>query len=256
MRARTTRALLALATGVLATGCIVGLRMQPPRDLVGVTEVLEVAGGSQFGRGLFTSESFDLGPYRVSDVNRDWSHVRGATRDVWFFGGRKLETRSVGGFSFAFGTAEGPLAGVCETAVLSETYEFGSWSVGEDARSMGCECARGASVVSSLFVVDSGAGTQWDGWLKLGGTQYQIEAQHRLEGNTTSAGPAGYRLDGPAPPPLGAIDIMHPGRVWLHERLSEEDRAAAGCAAAAILLEPKPGHPETDELPEEYYDRD
>ena len=172
MRAGTKHALLALATAVLATGCLVGLRMQPPRDLAGVSQLLEVTGRSgQFGRGLFRSEDFAMGPYRVSDVNRDWSHVRGATRDVWFFGGRKLETRSVGGFSFAFGTAEGPLAGVCETAVLSERYEFGSWSVGEDARSMGCECARGASVVSSLFVVDSGAGTQWDGWLKLGGTK-------------------------------------------------------------------------------------
>jgi hypothetical protein len=103
--------------------------MQPSRDLVGVSEVLDVTGRSgQFGRGLFTSEDFDLGPYRMSDVDRDWSDVRGDARDLWFFEGRKLETRTVGGFSFAFGTAEASLAGVCGTATMSERYDFGSWS--------------------------------------------------------------------------------------------------------------------------------
>jgi hypothetical protein len=126
--------------------------------------------------------------------------------------------------------------------------------VGEDTRSLGCKCRRGPSVVSALFVVDAKAGTQWDGTLEIGGTPYQVEGQRRLEGNKTSAGPAGYRFDGPSPPPLGAVDITHPGRVWLHEAISEADRAAAACAAAAILLEPKPGPPETDELPDGYRD--
>ena len=110
------------------------------------------------------------------------------------------------------------------------------------------------NVVSSLFVVDAKAGTQWDGWLDLGDTTYRIKGQSRLEGNKTSAGSAGYRFDGAKPPPLGAVDITHPGRAWLHEGHSEGDRAAAGCAAAAILLEPKPPKPRTDELPDEYRD--
>jgi hypothetical protein len=247
----TPRALLLLGAGILATGCIVGLRMQPPEDLVGVSEVLEVTGRSQFGRGLLTSEGFDLGPYRVSDVDRDWNKVRGAAKDLWFVEGRKLETENVGGYSFAFGTPEGPLAGVCETAVLSKRYKFGSWSVGEDTQTLGCMCQHGGNVLSSLVVVDAKAGTQWDGWLELGGITYQVKGHRRLEGNKTSAGPAGYRFEGAESPPLGAVDIMNPGRVWLHERLSQEDRAAAGCVAAAILLEPRPAQPEPDWTPDE-----
>ena len=67
-----------------------------------------------------------------------------------------------------------------------------------------------------------------------------VVGDKRLEGNKTSAGPAGYRFDGDRSSPVRAVDITHPGRVWLHEGLSPEDRAAAGCAAAAILLEPTP----------------
>lgn len=253
MRARATRGLLSLAAAVLGAGCVVGLRMQPPGDLVGVSEVLEAAGRSgQLGRGLFRSEDFGLGPYRVSDVDRDWSHVRGDTRDLWFFEGRRLGTTAEGGFSFVFATAEGPLAGVCGTALMSSRYDFGSWSVGEDTQSLRCDCRRGAEVVASLFVVDAKAGSEWDGWLELGGTRYQIEGQRRLEGDRTSPGPAGYRFDGPAPPPLGAVDITEPGRVWLHEGVAQADRAAAACAATALLLEPRPPETRTDELPDEY----
>lgn len=254
MRA-ATRGAVVLAVGTLVGGCIVGLRMQPPEDLDGVSQVLDVSGRSRFGRGLTSSEDFALGPYRVSQVDRDWSHVRGSVREPWYIGGRQLETTSHGGFSFAFAGGEETLAGVCETARLSGRWQFGSWSFGNDSPSLGCRCRRGAKVVSSLFVAGAGAGSRWDGWLELGGTRYRVEGQNRLEGNKTSAGPAGYRFEAPAAPPLGAVDIMEPGRVWLHDGLSEADRQAAGCAAAALLLDPTPPQPSTDELPDSYRER-
>jgi hypothetical protein len=86
----------------------------------------------------------------------------------------------------------------------------------------------------------SRVGTQWSGWLSLGDIKYQLVGDKQLEGNKTSIGPAGYRFEGDGSSPVSAVDITHPGRVWLHESLSPEDRAAVGCAAAAILLEPKP----------------
>jgi hypothetical protein len=86
----------------------------------------------------------------------------------------------------------------------------------------------------------SRVGTQWSGWLSLGDIKFQLVGDKQLEGNKTSIGPAGYRFEGDGSSPVSAVDITHPGRVWLHESLSPEDRAAVGCAAAAILLEPKP----------------
>jgi hypothetical protein len=240
MRIRTILVLLLFGMCFLAVGCIVGVRMQPPDDLVGENDLLEVTDRSQFGRGLLTSEEFDLGPYRVSDVDRDWNKTRGSARDLWFFEGRKVETKSVGGFSFSFGLGGEKLSGSCETAVLSKGYTFGSWSMAEDSQSMGCRCRNGANIVSSLWVVDAKAGTQWSGWLSLGDVKYQLVGDKRLEGNKTSAGPAGYRFDGDGSSAVRAVDITYPGRAWLHESLSPEDRAAAGCAAAALLLEPIP----------------
>ena len=240
MRTRAMHFLFLLGACVLAAGCIIGTRMQPPEDLVGENEVLEVTERSQFARGLLTSEEFDLGPYRVSDVDRDWNKTGGSARDLWFFEGRKVQTKSVGGFSFSFGLGGEKLSGSCDTVVLSKAYKFGSWSMAEDSQSMGCRCRSGANIVSSLWVVDAKAGTQWSGWLSLGDVKYQLIGDKRLEGNKTSAGPAGYRFDGDGSSPVRAVDITHPGRAWLHESLSPEDRAAAGCAAAAILLEPTP----------------
>jgi hypothetical protein len=240
MRAKAMHFLFLLGACVLAAGCIIGTRMQPPEDLVGENEVLEVTDRSQFGRGLLTSEEFDLGPYRVSDVDRDWNKTRGSAKDLWFFEGRKVQTKSVGGFSFSFDLGGAELSASCDTAVLSKAYKFGSWSVAGDSQSMGCRCRSGANIVSSLWVVDAKAGTQWSGWLSLGDIKYQLVGDKRLEGNKTSAGPAGYLFDGDGSSPVRAIDIMHPGRVWLHKNLSPEDRVAAGCAAAAILLESTP----------------
>jgi hypothetical protein len=77
------RAGLVLGTGIFAVGCVTGARMQPPKGLVGKSEVLEVAERAQFGRGLFTSEAFHLGPYRVSDVDRDWNKIRRKPRQPW-----------------------------------------------------------------------------------------------------------------------------------------------------------------------------
>jgi hypothetical protein len=157
--------------------------------------------------------------------------------------GRKLETKSVGGFSFSVGDPAEPLTGVCETAVMGQAYEFGSWSMGADTQSLGCKCMDGTRVVSSLRVVDAKAGKQWDGQLSLGDVSYEVKGHRLLEGNKTSPWPTGYRFEGAGPSPLGAVDITHPGRVWLREGLSQDDRAAMSCVAAAILLEPKPSQP-------------
>ena len=253
MQADMTRILTIPLTCLLVAGCTAGLRMQPPGDLAGTSKVLEVANRSRVGGGLLTREDFDLGPYHVRNIDRAWNRVRNKARNLWFIKGRKLEGSSSGGFSFSFDTGTVPLAGICETVVLGKHYKFGNWSVGENEQSMRCQCRKGDAVVSSLLVADTGVGMKWGGTMALGETVYRLETQRRLEGNRTNAGPAGYRFDGSSPPPLGAIDITHPGRVWLHNDLSGRDREGVACVATAILLEPKPSDA-SEFFPEEPHD--
>jgi hypothetical protein len=46
---------------------------------------------------------------------------------------------------------------------------------------------------------------------------------------------AGFRadLDGR---PLGAVEVLHPGRIWLSRSLDDTERRQLGCLFAALML--------------------
>jgi len=216
---RAPRALLAALAFTLACSTV---HMPVPPELAEHTELLEARDRSRLG-GL-ASESFELGPYAVKDVDRDWDETDEAGSDS------VTTTKTEGGYTYRLGAGALTLAGRCRVRSGKSEVDFGK---GFTASAQGfarveCDCGAGASL-NLEGDVDSYAGT-----LSLEGRPYTVRAIMQDDDGWDQKSPVGYRVDGDAP--LGAVEVAHPGRVWLRRDLEEAGRAKLSCLFTGLLL--------------------
>jgi hypothetical protein len=59
-----------------------------------------------------------------------------------------------------------------------------------------------------------------------------------LEGGKTQAKAAGFRAD--ADQTLGAVEVVHPGQIWLKKSLDDATRDQAACGFVGLMLYKEP----------------
>lgn len=223
-----------LAVGALAGGCGGGWGMAAPLDVTNISDELPVKNRSSWS-GALANESFELGSYKVSDVDRKWN----STSSVSFFGYDASRTK--GGYGYELVTAESTLAAGCITEAASNGHDLGGGvSFSKQVAKLGCRCADDHGEAS--LSLDAATGQQYGGELKGSGYSYRITAiTARENGRMASSDPLGYRVDGEGP--IGAVGVVKPGRVWLAKALPARTHAELACLFAGLMLyEPPKDH--------------
>jgi len=204
-----------LLSSVSVVGCSTP-RMAPPADIASASEVLTVSDRSR-ASGSFVNEGFKLGNYEVVDVDRKWNSTSGSGVGPW-----SKETKTTG-FSYVLAAGGKKLPGKCSSVTKSQGFGGFSW----DSVRIACSCDGEAGKVE-LVMTDGGR------TMKVGDKEYKVEPINAVEGGGTQSKPTGFRADGDGP--LGAVDVGHPGQVWLKKGLDDGTRSTTTCAFVGLML--------------------
>lgn len=210
-------------------GCA-GPRMVPPKDVADGSSVLEVQNRSG-ASGLMVDESFDLGEYKITQVDRDASSKSGFS--VGGFGKESIAT----GYSYRLQGKGADLLGACASETNTKSTNIGIGSLESENSNVTCECKSAAT--TSKVVLSAGNDGALSGTLFAGSEEYKVTQVLETDKSSWSSAAAGYRFDG-ANGPVGAVEALHPGRVWVTPKLPEAERPAVSCLSAGIMLYKKP----------------
>ena len=197
-------------------------RMAAPADIAGASEVLTVSDRSR-ASGAFVNEGFKLGDHEVVDVNRKWTSGESTGVGPW-----SKETKTTG-FSYALAKGGKKLPGKCSSTQSSHSVGGFSWG----GTQIACVC-EGEAGKSEILMTDESQ------TLKVSGKEYKLQAINAVEGGGTQSKPTGFRAD--AEEPLGAVEVVHPGQVWLKRGLDDATRDLTTCGFVGLMLykEPSP----------------
>ena len=217
------------AAGFLG-GCSTTSQMVVPADVSGVSDVIAATDRSIWS-GAWADETFTLGPYQVTDVNRDWDSSSSNSVSVWelTFSSGKTE----GGYAYQFDTPDGQMSGQCLTEAKDNSFSVSSVDFQSRVAKLSCICDEsGTEVARVMLQADITAG--YSGTLTASGQQYRIESINEREGGFSNGDPTGYRVDGDQP--TGAVEVLNPGRIWLGLNLERSQRAGLACTFAGLML--------------------
>jgi len=206
---------LPLLSSVSVFGCATP-RMAAPADIASASEVLAVSDRSR-ASGSFVNEGFKLGNYQVVDVDRKWTSTDSGGIGPW-----SKETKTTG-FSYALAAGGKKLPGKCSSVTKSQGFGGFNWG----SVRIACTCD-GEAGKAELVMTDAGR------TMKVGDKEYKVEPINAVEGGGTQSSPTGFRADGEEP--LGAVDVGHPGQVWLKKGLDDATRTKTTCAFVGLML--------------------
>ena len=216
-------------TAAFLGGCSTTMQMVVPGDVAGVSQVIAATDRSIWS-GALADETFGLGPYRVSRVDRDWDSGSASGFSIADFGFSSGKTE--GGYVYLFETPEGRMQGQCLTKVKDAELSLGSVSFESRVAGLSCICSRGKTEVARVSVqADITEG--YNGILTTGDRQYKVVSINAREGGWSS-GPTGYRIDSDRP--IGAVEVLKPGRIWLARNFGEPQRGRLACNLAGLML--------------------
>lgn len=201
--------------------------MALPADVAQASEEVPIVDRSSWS-GALVDESFGLGPYKVTDVDRKWD----STRSSSLFGVDR--SKSTGGYAFKLAGKDVALDGECATENRQKSKDLGGgWEFSSMRAKLGCTCHDSAA--SAHLVMEASTKERYEGTLNSGATEYHVVAINERDGGGSSHDPTGYRVDG-GEAPLGAVDVMGTGRVWLSKSLEGRSRDDLACLFAGLLL--------------------
>jgi hypothetical protein len=215
----SSRAFVIVGLSLLSSESVIGCatpRMAPPADIVSASETLTVSDRSR-ASGSFVNEGFKLGNYQVVDVDRKWTSTDSGGVGPW-----SKETKTTG-FSYALADGGKKLPGKCSSVTKSQGFGGFNWG----SVRIACSCD-GAAGKAELVMTDAGR------TMTVGDKAYKVEPINAVEGGGTQSAPTGFRADGDGP--LGAVDVGHPGQVWLKKGLDDATRANTTCAFVGLML--------------------
>jgi hypothetical protein len=108
---------------------------------------------------------------------------------------------------------------------VTKSQGFGGFNWG--SLKIACTCD-GEAGKAELVMTDGGR------TMKVGDKEYKVEPINAVEGGGTQSNPTGFRADGDGP--LGAVDVGHPGQVWLKKGLDDGTRSTTTCAFVGLML--------------------
>ena len=238
-RRRIAGWLLPLVAGLSLSGCQVA-HMALPQDLQSNASELTVEGRPL----LIFNNSFQFGPYRVTDVHRGWTRGGGYSASIGAteFGSSEATQK----YEFSVNEPDRPAWAVqCATAAdwsQLETEGFLGGRFGVEFSSnqqLVCTLEQdGGARLSRLAMSRSASAneTALQGITMDGATRIDISATHKLASTPLRvSAPTGYifHIEGR---PVGAVEVINAGSVWLDDSLSPGTRSALAATSAVLLL--------------------
>lgn len=217
-----------ISVGLGLAGCA-GPRMVAPADVAQNSQVLEVTERSSMS-GALVNESFKLGSFAVSDVDRDWNKKSGFS-----VAGYSNSTTTTG-YSFKVKGGDNVWDGSCASSANDKGVAVMGGSVDWGKTRITCECKQGATTAAVVLNANSPESNKNSGGeLTVADAKYKVSAVNDTDKSNLTSGAAGFRFDGDQGA-VGAVEVLHPGRVWLNPRLPEAQRLPVACVSAGLML--------------------
>lgn len=238
-RRRMAGWLLLLFAGLSLSGCQVA-HMALPQDLQGDSSELTVEGRSL----LIFGDSFDFAPYRVTDVNRGWTKGKG----VSISSGATEFSASEAKQKYEFSVDESGRAawevrcatGADWSQLETEGFFGGGFAIEFSSnKRLVCTLQReGGETPAKLVMAQSASAneTALHGVMTDGAVRIGISGTHKLDATPLQVStPTGYifHIGGR---PVGAVEVINKGTVWLNSSVAPETRSALAAASAVLLL--------------------
>lgn len=201
------------------------LRMAVPGDLAAGAHLYEVQNRSSW-KGALVDESFQFGPYRVTKVDRDWSSTSGW--GVGAFSTSALKT----GYAYALVTPAGELAGRCGVEDEKTGVALLGGQLSSQRTSLACAC--GADNNGARFVLKGENGAPLAGAAVVAEANLAVRPIDRDETGHLQRDGLGWELRGAGG--IGAVEVAHPGRIWLDKGLAPATAQEVACLLAGLLL--------------------
>ncbi|MEE9543918.1 MAG: hypothetical protein V3V95_09080, partial [Thermodesulfobacteriota bacterium] len=188
-------------------------------------------------RGLKAFNStMNFGPYNVTNIHKGWT--RGEGFSILGFGSSKAKQK----YEFSIGESGSPVWNVqCASGAkwkklkgfLGEgiTTEFGV------NKQLICIMEQvGTNELARLVMKQTRKELVMEGVMTAGGNKIDISVIYKVEGSPFKlSDPTGYtfHIDGR---PVGAVEVMNAGTVWLNNSVGPETRTALASASAVLLM--------------------
>ncbi len=215
--------------GFFITGCSTTMQMVVPSDISAATDVIPATQRSGWS-GSMANETFTLGEYKVSEVDRDWDSSESDTISI-----NKLALTSgntAGAYDYQFKTPNGLMKGECASGASEESLGVSGFKVEKKAFSLNCACRDNKGEVAKVSVRAKNM-DNYTGTLTIQDKHYQVVSLKEVEG-ALSSGASGYRVDGDHP--VGAVEVLKPGRIWLGKNLKQSEKSALACTFVGLML--------------------
>jgi hypothetical protein len=229
---------LLLITGLSLSGCQVA-HMALPQNLQSESRELIVE-----GRALsIFSKSFQFGLYDVTDVHRGWTRGEGfsiSNDRASKYSASEAEQK----YEFSVNESDRPTWEVqCTTEADWSQLETQGFLGGgltiefSSNRQLVCILKQeGGEKLSKLVMAQSANETALQGIMTDGATRIDISATHKLDTTPLKVRePTGYifHIKGR---PVGAVEVINKGTVWLNNSVTPETRSALAATSAVLLL--------------------
>ncbi|NRB39015.1 MAG: hypothetical protein HRU20_11205 [Pseudomonadales bacterium] len=226
-----------MAASSLFSGCITTPTMEVPGDIAASSDEITATERSSWS-GSLANETFTLGQYKVTKVNRDWDSNQSNTVSI-----AKLDINSgtiETGYDYTFETPSGEYYGRCDVKIESDSLASSGFSIEERSSSFNCACKTGNGTVGKTALKATNKGS-FAGSLEADGENYTVKALQQ-HGETS-----GYRIDSinKNSTPSGAVEVYKPGRIWLDKDLNEKQKDILACQFVGLMLYLAP-EPEVD----------
>jgi hypothetical protein len=225
--------LLMLFAVVLLNGCKVA-HMALPQDLKSASSELAVEGL----RGKIFVKSFNFGRYDVVDIQKGWTKGEGFS--IFGFGSSKAKQR----YEFKVNeSGETKWKVRCSAKADWNELDLDRFTGGGISvefsydRQMICTMRQvGSEKILKLVMAQTFKELMPKGVMIDGDTRVDISVSHKVDTSPLRLGdPTGYvfHINNR---PVGAVEIINKGTVWLNNSLKPETRSALAATSAALLL--------------------
>ena len=221
--------LMALVIAGLLSACSTTMQMKVPADISAASHVIAATERSMWS-GAMADETFTLGEYKVTSVDRDWDSSSSDTVSVNSLALKSGNTE--GGYVYEFKGPKNQLKGECSSQANEDSLGVGGFKVEKRQFNLNCVCSSGNKEVAKLTVKANNL-DNYTGKLSIAGQSYKVVSLKEREGSM-AMGASGYRVDGDQP--IGAVEVLKPGRIWLAKNLKANEQSLLACSFVGLML--------------------
>ena len=221
-----------LFTALLLSGCTVA-HMALPQNMESASSEMTVDG--RRGLAAFNS-TMNFGPYNVTDMHRGWTRGKGFS--ILGFSSSKADQK----YEFSIDESGGD-AWIVQCAsgakwkklkgFLGEgfTTEFGT------NKQLLCTMEQeGTNELAKLVMKQTSKELVMEGVMTVGGNKIDISVIYKIAGSPFKlSDPTGYVFHS-GELPVGAVEVINAGTVWLNNSETPETRSALAAASSVLLM--------------------